>query len=484
MERKECEANPYGIVRVERLADTAIATSDRGEELLVEQATYLWTPSIALEEDLPNGFQIAFDVSRYPDGLRRFAPDGGLNAFEPRAWLAGLAVLSASSGLSADYVFSYQAMHLVFGRAQHVQAHLDRAFCSPADLIVRRGGRGGGVEATILPESLGKDAAGRGQRWSVTRLLQEGRERAVSDGVTNCSQAQAIAYGLMVAAERNPLEVTDADAETLVRMALFDCEASGATPTQACLGQVQARLLAAIEKHQDDEQDDFDNWFRGGKSNLPKSLANQAKATGGRLDLAAVQAALLELVWKSYRYEATCLNAFAQAFIQALPDPLSAEERNLFAQMYQPQPYLGGLPLALVSERSLLLRPVLLSIWTSPSDQKLWKVLWRLLQYYAEMISRRRRADRQSKTRPLPLATSRSTIDPSSLEAKELAEELGTKGGMRCARLDCLITFSMEVDPSTEASILITANCKEHGNLKPLELSRDVAKGILEVLED
>jgi hypothetical protein len=384
---------------VERSADTRITPGGEAEGLLVDAATYIWTPSAALQAELPANFKIVFHAAQTPDGQRRFFPAGSLGVYEPHAWAAGLAVLIEAKRLSAAEAFSYRAMHLIFGRAHHMHAHLDRAFSSAADLTVRRSGRGGGVEATILPDTLGKDSADRGRRWSVTRLLDKGRARAKRDGLNRCPQAQAIAYGLLVSAELNPLEVANVEAAILVRMALFDCEAQECALSEETIKQVEERLLLAFEAHQDDTQAAFDKWYRGGKSNLPKSLANQAGAAGGRLDVGLVQGALLELIWRSYQYESTCLNMFAQAFMQALPHPLSSVERSFFAQMYQPQAYLGGLPLALVLERSILLQPALVEIWESPGDRSLWRILWRLLQYYSEMISSRRRADRQSKAK-------------------------------------------------------------------------------------
>lgn len=456
-----------------------IATSEEAEGLLVDLSTYVWTPSAALQAELPANFKIVFDAVEAPDGQRRFLPAGSLGVYEPHAWAAGLAVLIESMRLSDEEVFSYRAMHLIFGRAQHMHAHLDRAFSSPADLTVRRSGRGAGVDATILPDSLGKDSAGKGRRWSVTRLLEEGRARAKQEGLNRCPQAHAIAYGLLVAAERNPLEMADTEAAALVRMALFNCEAQEATLSREIIKQVEERLLVAFKAHQDDTQEAFDKWYRGGRSNLPKSLANQAGAAGGRLDDGLVQGSLLELTWRSYQYESNCLNMFAQAFMQALPHPLSPVERSFFAQMYQPQAYLGGLPLALVLERSVLLQPVLMEIWESPGDRNLWKILWRLLQYYSEMASSRRRADRQSKAKPVaPSAGSRSLGN--SLNLAEMAEELGVGAGVSCKRRDCQLDFNVDINPDTKRAIVITARCKKHGPLPPIKLTSSEAKAILD----
>ncbi len=468
--------SPFGSVKIVAAFDAREARFEDASPTLVEQ--HVWTPSVQIADMLPQDFRITFDVYRAEASGRWFVPQGGLGMLRHAAWLAGVTILKKHKGLSENEINSYRAMHFIVQRACQTKAHIDRAFSSATDLIVRPSGRVGGASANVLPSTLGLDSKGTGKQWSVDRLIQEGRAAAEDAGITHPRFGELLAYGLMVAARLDPLEWPEAGVDTLVRTVLFDFERHAVASDPETVLLVYSRLCDAMNAHEADSQTDFDGWFVGGKSNLPKSLGNQVRAPGGRLSTKQVNSALLELAWQGYRYEADCLNAFAQAFMQALPTPLDPTERQKFSQMYQPQGYLGGLPLALVRERSELLKPILLEVWDSPEDTTLPPVLWRMLWYYAEMITARRRADREVK-RPRASDSARTGTAISELDQDECAETLGTAAGMICQGCNCPIHYQFELLVE-EASVLITAQCREHGPLHPRVLKAAEASRLIQ----
>jgi hypothetical protein len=281
-----------------------------------------------------------------------------------------------------------------------MKEHLTRKFEHARDLYIRSSGRLTDDAQDVLPEDVGLNSRGEGDRLSVAHLTESGRRAAQeTGGCRNPISKQAIAFGLLEAAKLNPLEVRDEEVMPLVRMALFDIDSSEGAPLEELVEIVAERLLEAIDRHLDDFQEAFDQWFSGSSNSLVKQIAQQKSKRGGELPREDVRQALLHLGWRAYGYVGQCVHTLMRTIKNAMPDPLNDEEKRLFERMYESQPYYGDLPLALLAERLSFLRLAILAIWESPQDQDNVRVLHRLLWYFADMVSRRREADRQSKRR-------------------------------------------------------------------------------------
>ena len=362
--------------------------TEAGISPVVDRSLYVWEPDDDVAADLPTGFRLTLECVATRDGTRRFAPAGGVAAFLLEASLGGLAILNRVRGMSAEARFSYHAMRLIFQHAPRLREHLGRSFSRRADLSLTAAEKGGRDGRSILPARIGLDREGHGRRWSVAELLEQGRDRA-------------IAAGLFAAARRDPLDPgasTESEARGLVRLALFDrgpvAGGIGVVAKQA----VTERLLAAIETHQDDDAETFTRWFFEDRDNLIHQIAKQRKR-GGPHPREVVRQAVLDLVFDAYTYAGDCVCLQMQAFLEALPTPLDAGERAWFEAVYYKQPYLGGLPLVLIRERFTFLREAILDLMDDPGDGERVGVLLRLLQYYEEMATQRRDADRGDKRR-------------------------------------------------------------------------------------
>src|SRR5262249_2583754 len=153
----------------------------------------------------------------------------------------------------------------------------------------------------ILPEDLGRDARGGGQRWGVKELIARGEAHARPAGYPRPTVAQAIHRGLVEAASHNPLPVPDEKVPGLVRAGLFDVDWAE-EPDPALVEIVTERLLTALHPHLKDATQDFERWFLGAKSSLVHQLAKQRRSPGGALEEDEVRRVLLHLGWQAYEF--------------------------------------------------------------------------------------------------------------------------------------------------------------------------------------
>lgn len=385
----------WGCITVEPLAPA------RGSAGRVQTARYTWRPPPNVAAELPPDFALSFDCLTGADGVRRFAPRDTVPAFVVTAALGGYALLETRPGLTPEQRFSYQATRLVYQKAAGLREHLDRAFARESDLYVPRAGRAGGDDGHVLPADIGLDAGGRGTPWTPRDVIANGRDEALAAGDPDPDPGACIRLGLLAAARRHPLGpavLSEAEGLALVRLALFDLGPVPGPLDEGVSDAVEERLWAALERHAGDDTESFNRWFFEAPDDLAHAIAKQKKG-GGPVPREVVRQALLELVFRSYRYVGDCVHHQATAFARALPDPLTAGERAIFDSLYHKQPYLGGLPLVLLHDRFAFLREAILDIWADPLDPARVGVLLRLLEYYGVMVGRRREADRRYKAR-------------------------------------------------------------------------------------
>jgi len=416
-----------------------------------------------------------------------------MDEYSRSATRIGLEILAHRYRLSPDQRQDYELMLMLHRRLHATKAWLKRQFSSLTDLVVKPSGRASDHTGTnVLPDNLGKTPDGRGRKWSVNRFIAEGHERlrgALSevelDGAADVASPaaakprDAIAHGLMAAAELSPLAFNGDQIRRLMRLAMVDLGPQQPPNPEHVLDWVTARLRALWNAHVADTNAEFEAWFQGGSSNLVKALANLSGHIGGRLPHEDVEWALVELMSRGLWYAADCQNAFAQAVAQSLSPRLNPAERAVFQQWYQPQDYLGGLTLPLVWQRSNLLRPILSRIWLEPENPKLHGVLWRMLEFYTQMTAARRSADRNAKSKPR--TTVRVTTDEGDAEhhqrkASELTKMLAVKGGLICRSDECRIRYDVENKPNV---IEIRGVCGRHGRLNPIQLTMEDAKEMM-----
>ena len=474
----------FGTLFQEELGTENKRSSSRDVSATFVVKRFTWRPSRRIRGNLPSGFEIAMRAHVTNSGFRAFSSEMKWGAFQSFAWLAGLAILQRHCSMSNETVDTYRTMHFLLERGSKLQSHLKRKFSSRLDLIVRRRGRGGEICRDVLPDDLGKTANGKGRKWSVDRLVDEGRERAKEAGVTRCTTGEAISYGLLAAAELNPLKLNAKDTVLLVRTALFDYDAITRLP-RGLLANVFERLKVGMEQHQNDTQQQFNKWFSGEKRDLAKSLASQAGARGGKLTINTVQAVFAELAWRAYEYEAGCLDLFAQEFARALPVPMNRTEFIRYSHTYCRQRYLGNLTIGLMRERLPQLRPILELIWSNPGDRHLHAVFARMLHYYSQMSHARREADRRFKAGSRGARSLRGDEAGGSPveQLGEWAEELGVRSGVICQTRLCPVSYELTILEHGRQRIDIQGTCRHHGVLPRKAISIRKAQNIIRNVE-
>lgn len=370
------------------------------ENVSLRRIQYVWRPTALTSTQLPRDFEFPILAYATSTDERRFRDADGVEKYVARAFAAGVAILDRLRGLTREQRLEYRAPYFIYQYVQQTHAHFDCNFLSKRQLIIKRGSRGENKERNVLPPDFGYNLAGRGPRWTVDRLLETGDEVASEAIGRRPTTAESIAHGLFAAARLSPARLNTADARDAVRLALFDSNTLIARPRRRLVACVQDRLYRLLDRHLDESQADFDEWFfPAGGRNLLAAIARQPNRSGGVLSKEEVAGALLHLAWDAYLRLAECLGAFGQAFAAALPQRLTRREQTLYDVLMMPHRYFGGLPRWLLMERVEFLKPVLEALLRDPKDRELVGALHRLLAWYPEMVRKRREADRLNKRR-------------------------------------------------------------------------------------
>jgi hypothetical protein len=229
-------------------------TSASDDEFTCEYKYCVWRPHSDLR--LPEGFELKLKCLVGTDGVRRFSPCLGHELFVMNAALAGQAILERCKSLSREQRASYGLMRLIYQQQERLQERFRRRFTRISDLRITKAARTSVDEADVLPDWLGLDSNGRGIKWSDAELVRRGKQAIGND---NVDDETCIRHGLIEAARLNPIDVSEMteDEETArryLRVVLFDLgPASESSITEETKKLVEARLLAAIDKHLDDD---------------------------------------------------------------------------------------------------------------------------------------------------------------------------------------------------------------------------------------
>jgi hypothetical protein len=400
----------------------------------VSHVLYTWTPPAEMQPELPPGFTLTLRCATFPDEVRRFYPDDSFARFVGRAFAGGLAVLSRHQGWPDDRVEDCRIMHLFFRWAQRAREHFRNRLVDDTSLRVSRRGRcASDNQKALLPEPFGPGDRGGGKP-TLGSVLRAGKEEALSRGIRRPNTRDSVVLGFTQAAERDPLRAAAHEVPGLVRAALYERCCSKKEIQPGVREDVIQRFGRVIGPHLKEPPGQFDQVLLGRKNNIIGQIARRTRH-GPALDREVVRQVLLDLGWEAYAHVAAGLEAMMGAFRAALPEPLTAEERNCFGQLYLKQPHFGDLPFVLLVERFGFLEPVVWRLWADPQDREAVGALHRLLSYYSDIAPRRRSVDRVmkalSKARaetgreclPCQMAEDAEFVDPGAASpAKELAE--------------------------------------------------------------
>ncbi len=359
---------------------------------------YSWELPYQIVCQLPPEFGgISFEVSVDKVGQRRFAPVGGTGPFVAWGGMVGQLMLEdRGEELEADGL-TLNELRLVSRYLRHLREHIGSTPKLAAALhIVRNGRLSDSTECRdILPDDIGLDASGGGDRWSLQRFTDEGRREAITNGITNPTPHDVLTYGLLAASRVAPVACRPNEILPLLRLAVYSLG-----PSESQLGPEQhaylvGRLKVELAKHLDDTTAEFDQWAADPKSDLIRSMTRRKNCPVTRDQ---VRRGLVDTGLRWLTAQAHCIDVAMHAFEGVLPQALQGYERELFTILYRGDNRLAGLPLVLLHERFDFCRPAILPIWNDPSSQESFDVFYRYLLSFAEVLSKRRTADSRRKS--------------------------------------------------------------------------------------
>ena len=219
MDETHAEARPFGqliSVPSDRLSSLTDVSDQR-----VRRADFVWTPSREIIPFLPAEFEIHFACLGIP-GTRRLRPVGSISSFCVAAARAGQAILDHLGRLSPGLRANFNMMTLLFQLGPRLRERLHACSLWTAEELSVSGALALELFPDILPEDFGIGNGSR-ERWSVHRLLEEGRQAAHKAGITNPTEEECIVSGVDHEATIHPVELAGVSADkirTLLRYSL------------------------------------------------------------------------------------------------------------------------------------------------------------------------------------------------------------------------------------------------------------------------
>ena len=392
---------------------------------------------------LPPDFEIEL-LCLGSEGTRRISPSDSATSFCSQAAMAGLAIRESYGGLHPAMRATIHRMRLLFQLGPQLQERLRiRSVFTAKDLWVHDK-FAVGIHPDVLPDDFG--GIDPESRWSVNRLLEEGKQAAQNDGVICPTTHQCICWGVDCEARLHPSNLSELSAakiRVLLRNVLFDLGSSEVKVDAELKDRVYGRLADAMHPHLDDSDSEFNHWFFANFDGIVRQIGKR-KLPDGPIDRAVVRQTMLEIVADSWHYVGRAVSDFMRIVGMAFDPPLTPDEQATFNTLYHRNPRLGDLPLILFHEQFPELRPSVLAILESPSAVENWGRFHRAFQSFATMSVRRRAADKLRKRstkltekvneRPSELAGRYApVVDPQSRsEFDEIACEILEKEGVKC----------------------------------------------------
>lgn len=390
-----------GRVVKEAPVERTLSSDGHGQTAAFTVTPHVWLPRDTLRGDLPVGFQLRLECLTGTSTRRRFRPTGAISAFVLQASLGGHAILAARRRLDRATSFSLDMSRLLYQKTPRLRDKLCRTFRRTEDLYLSPAQRSSPDQYTVLPEEYLEIHGSQTAPDPVAKLMADGIETANRKGWRNPPPEVLIRLGLLDAARLAPLDpakLTSNEIQRLLRIVLFDVGQSDSQFSAEVMSTVTGRLLRAMERHIDDDTEDFSRWFFEEGDNIVHQIAKQRKG-GGPIDRGLVREALAEIVFQSIGHVGNAVHAQMREFAAALSPALNASERLVFDAVFQNHAALGGLPLIALHEWWHPLREALFDIWEDPGDTNRWGAMLRFLYWHSEMIRKRREADRTYKRR-------------------------------------------------------------------------------------
>ncbi len=440
----------------------------QGDDQCGVEQRFLWQPSNRLASDLHPEFSLGFAVVRGADQLRRLISAEGQEGFLTKAGLLGRALLERSGEYDCDAIFTSRFHSFLFQQRRWIREALGRSFNNRLTLIVADSGRTAGNGPDVLPDDIGSAAAGASSdsQWTIGRLLEAGLSQCHKWHIACPNFAERLCGGLFSAAALAPLDLSGMPQEEqdgLLRLILFNFNTdekleSGddGEPVGRNFSMVQERVARALWDHLEDSTEDFARYFIEQTDGLIHRVAKQVRR-GGTVSRAAVREIRVRMLVHSYRWMAQTLHAAMHEIRHSVATSFSDAELELYDLQYRSQSSLGGLTLLLLRDqlRQLGIDPLIVS-----GPQLAPSVLIRVLYYYAEMVGKRRAADRRLRN------ASETSLDSLAEGSALVGRDLAADAGMQLE--DAKMVLGRLIAEFTK----FTCSCPSNNSMRVVELEQ------------
>jgi len=458
---------------------------------IANRQLYRWLPPKDLAEQLPKHYSVALESWLCHDGVRRFSPadPNEVNFREYKVYDSMAFVLLSSAGgralLSRDgarfpwltlgeaTLFMQYGMHLREYLGPTRQLGNSLHLCATARQTLG--------EKDALPADIGLDETGSGERWTVVRVKKEGLAAAEDRKLESPSENDIVRLGLLAAAEANPLDISDAEAEFITRAVLFRIDTALPQPSNDDIEFVAQHIRKSIDRKKDVSNDEFRKWIHDRNSSLIRSIQ---RSSGNKLERPQIRSAILELAWHSIKMIGAATDRVMRNFCALFPEPLTTTEAALYEQCYLANPVFGGMPLILLQDRFSFISEIVPDLWAEPSDQQKVRIMRTMLYYYGVIVGNLRDSDslykRRAKVRDLELGpasstdiyqdTVSSTLTPLNELFHDVARKVAIDTGIIRGDIadDCMFEIiSLEKD-----TVHIAITHSESGTVQPMLISR------------
>jgi hypothetical protein len=205
---------------------------------IAKRSLYVWRPPSDLIPTLDKDHGLALECSTFHDGIRRFSPVSGAlmpsgvfqsdtTIFALQASIGGRALMWHRGQENPYPLLTFEEHRLFFQYAQHLSEGLGKTRLLGNALAISRAGRNWGGDRDVLPDDIGLGRNGEANRWSIGELKEEGRREAKMRRVLNPTENDIVRLGLVAAADCNPLEMSDEQANRITRHALYELGPDG-----------------------------------------------------------------------------------------------------------------------------------------------------------------------------------------------------------------------------------------------------------------
>jgi hypothetical protein len=357
-----------------------------------------WQPNRRSLPKMPPNFCVTFQIIRV-EGQRSILPTG-IVELAKNAFYGGMRLLAAQAGLTREQRQSYRAMNLLFSWTLSPRRMHARSIERLQDLVLTRQDKRLLGEESLLPSDLTITRNGDCRQMTPKELVASGYEFATDEGIANVPFARAVELGLLSCSlySAETARIRPKDSESFLRLALFGTDAGKRLDDPSLLSLVEENLISLLDGHLDDEDGEFDKWWDD-LSGLCRALSRRTCMKPVSTD--QVRYALYDLLLRSHRYAAQCIETQMRHVFHLMRPKLTAAELRYSKPWYERTKWLDHCSPIVFHSRIKLLAPVLSLLAESPDREILWPACLQALVWRTQILLARRELDERKQKAPM-----------------------------------------------------------------------------------